>query len=59
MTQERDFIIDQIKGFGMILVILGHMSVGQELHQWIYSFHMPLFAFVSAVFLKNNYKSEG
>lgn len=59
MTQERDFIIDQIKGFGMILVILGHMSVGQELHQWIYSFHMPLFAFVSAVFLKNNYKSGG
>lgn len=56
--QSRDFIIDNIKGFGMILVVLGHMPIGEGVHLWIYSFHMPLFAFVSAIFLRKYYKGE-
>ena len=34
------------KGYGIILMIIGHLHVN-ELMVWIYSFHMPLFFFVS------------
>ena len=34
------------KGFGILLVILGHLGVG-PLGAWIYSFHMPMFFFLS------------
>lgn len=38
--------IDMAKGYGIILMLLGHLHVN-ELMVWIYSFHMPLFFFVS------------
>lgn len=47
--KERDFFIDVLKGWGIILVIWGHSS--QFLFNEIYSFHMPLFFFLSDVFL--------
>lgn len=34
------------KGYGILLVILGHLGVGW-IGTWIYSFHMPLFFFLS------------
>lgn len=39
--------IDSLKGFGVILVILGHLPTSPELHKYIFSFHMPLFLFIS------------
>lgn len=49
--------IDIAKGYGMIFVILGHMNVG-KVGMWIYTFHMPLFFFLSGyVFsIKSNFK---
>lgn len=47
--KERDFFIDVLKGWGIILVIWGHSS--QFLFNEIYSFHMPLFFFCRDVFL--------
>ena len=48
-----------LKGIGILLVVLGHSfpdGVGSGnyrfLHQWIYSFHMPLFFLVSGFFAK-------
>lgn len=54
----RDFIVDEMKGFGMILVIIGHMSICKDLNLWIYSFHMPLFIFVSALYIKDFSRDE-
>ena len=44
--------IDMMVGLAMILVVMGHFTLGFEpdwygngLHNWIYSFHMQLFLF--------------
>jgi fucose 4-O-acetylase-like acetyltransferase len=56
--------VDAAKGFGIILVVLGHalrglvtsdiMAATPTFHfvdDWIYAFHMPLFFFLSGLFL--------
>ena len=50
--------VDSLKGFAIILVVLGHIS--SPLSSLIYSFHMPLFFVVSGFFLNptNELKSE-
>lgn len=64
VTRERDFLFDNIKGFLIILVVLGHVienyaynnvsSTVSLLYQLIYIFHMPLFVFVSGYFSKKD-----
>ena len=39
--------IDQAKGIGILLVVIGHMNIPQDLSKIIFSFHMPLFFFIS------------
>ncbi len=39
--------IDICKFLGISLVIFGHMKMPNELLQWIYAFHMPLFFVIS------------
>ena len=46
--KQRDIYVDIIKGWGIILVIWGHSSL--FLFDEIYSFHMPLFFFLSGCF---------
>lgn len=48
--------IDMAKGYGIILMLIGHLHVN-ELMVWIYSFHMPLFFFVSGYLfnIKSNF----
>ena len=41
--------IDSLKGFGMICVVLGHLSLGFYVEKYIYSFHMVLFFFISGM----------
>ena len=41
----REKQIDVLKAFGIILVIIGHTA--SPLNGWIYTFHMPLFFFIS------------
>lgn len=53
---QRNATLDIAKGLGIILVVLGHNwfvshDVG-ELFRVIFSFHMPLFFFLSGVFLR-------
>lgn len=51
--------IDMAKGYGIILVILGHLYTGTnrytdyKLGIWIYSFHIPLFFFLSGCVFSN------
>lgn len=56
---DRNVTIDIAKGIGIILVVLGHLSSPQydigwlsHMHAFIYQFHMPLFFFLSGMFLK-------
>ncbi len=62
--QKRIEWVDAAKGFGIILVVLGHelrgltfvgiinnTGVPQQIDRWIYSFHMPLFFFLAGLFV--------
>ena len=46
-TQRIDWI-DQVKGFGIILVVYGHNF--PIIEDYIYSFHMPLFFLLAGIF---------
>ena len=49
-TYSRKTYIDVARGIGIILLILGHIVSGNtHLFNWIYSFHMPLFFFLSGM----------
>jgi len=53
MSSERIVYIDIAKGIGILLVVLAHSDlalVSPYLHQFIYSFHVPLFFFLSGYF---------
>ncbi len=51
MTKKRVESIDIAKGIGILLVILGHLTVdGQMVRFVIFTFHMPLFFMLSGVF---------
>lgn len=44
--------IDMAKGLGILLMILGHMHVGQPIRDFIYSFHMIMFVMISGYLYK-------
>lgn len=50
--------IDRAKFIGIFLVILGHCSIPVYLKVWIYSFHMPLFFFISGSLNKFNFQTS-
>jgi fucose 4-O-acetylase-like acetyltransferase len=56
--QARNATIDIARGIGIILVVLGHnwtvLQERGELFRVIYSFHLPLFFFLSGLFLKDS-----
>lgn len=46
--------VDVAKGLGIFLVVLGHMPMIPEMIRlWIFSFHMPLFYFISGYLFKD------
>ncbi len=50
--------LDYAKGISIVLVVLGHIIYTQSpIKIWLYSFHLPLFFFISGCLLryKNNY----
>ncbi len=62
-SSKRIFWIDALKGFAIISVVIGHALLGVEqantypehhkiiifFREWIYSWHMPLFMFLSGI----------
>lgn len=60
MADNRNTDIDAVKGSLICLVILGHClelnkaycNISQSIYTWIYSFHMPLFIFISGFLSK-------
>lgn len=49
MQKERDNTVDILKGIAILLVVIGHFSPVQQVENFIYSFHMPLFFFLSGI----------
>ena len=52
---KRVDYIDIAKGIGIILVVMGHNDfelISPFVHKLIYSFHMPMFFFMSGIFFK-------
>jgi fucose 4-O-acetylase-like acetyltransferase len=55
VTVSRVGYVDIAKGIGIILVVMGHNDfalISPFAHKFIYSFHMPMFFFMSGMFLK-------
>ncbi|MDD2458669.1 MAG: acyltransferase family protein [Eubacteriales bacterium] len=57
---ERDTYFDNLKFLLIVLVVTGHIieklvddRIIRAIYQWIYTFHMPAFAFVSGYFSKH------
>lgn len=49
------FHCDVMRAIGIVLVALGHtLGLNDQVQLWIYSFHMPLFFFLSGYVLKEN-----
>jgi fucose 4-O-acetylase-like acetyltransferase len=54
-TSKRIGWVDAAKGIGILLVVLGHNQINSyvhNIHDLIYSFHMPLFFILAGMFLK-------
>lgn len=49
---DRSLSIDIAKGIGISLMVIGHSSAPAAIHNFIYTFHMPLF-FIIAGYLMN------
>ena len=52
---QRVGYLDIAKGIGIILVVMGHNDfalISPFAHKFIYSFHMPMFFFMSGMFFK-------
>lgn len=51
---DRIEFIDIAKGIGIFLVVFGHLNTGVQFSRvLIYSFHMPLFFFLSGIFISH------
>lgn len=52
ISKKRIVWIDIAKALGIFLVIMGHTGFPILIRCWIYSFHMPLFFFISGLWFK-------
>ena len=59
---KRLILIDVMQGIAMFLVVLGHHRFSfmpkwyEHMFNWIYTFHMPLFIFISGFLMRYSYK---
>lgn len=51
-TKRRIEYIDIAKALGVFLVLAGHTGLPLPFRSWIYSFHMPLFFFISGIWFR-------
>lgn len=58
-SYKRINFIDTAKGIGILLVVFGHVNYNRDVLTFIYSFHMPLFFFISGMLFNSKSKSLG
>lgn len=46
-NNNRIKYVDIFRGIGIILMVLGHIGLGDVFHHYIHAFHMPMFFFIS------------
>ena len=46
-TKSRIEYLDILRGFGIIFIVVGHITYDQTVLKWLYSFHVPLFFFAA------------
>ena len=60
---QRNHLISFLQVFGILLVVIGHSCQGAPSDPlwftWIYSFHMPLFMFISGFLLRYGNEKKG
>ncbi|WP_337635403.1 acyltransferase family protein [Prevotella sp.] len=52
LSDNRIYWLDYAKVIGVFLMIYGHGSLCGDLCNYVYSFHMPMFFFISGIFYK-------
>ena len=53
LIENRHDEVNALRAIGIVLVVLGHtLGISEGLNKYIYSFHMPLFFFLSGLVLK-------
>ena len=50
MNKSRLEYFDIYRGFGILLMVMGHVGFGIHFYHYIHGFHMPLFFLVSGYF---------
>ena len=61
LTKERSFYLDNVKSVLIFFVVIGHFAevavshsdIFKSLFLWLYTFHMPLFIFITGYLSKN------
>ena len=56
--ENRVVYIDVLRGIGILLMIMGHVSFGNFFSKWIHIFHMPMFFIISGFFYKKQHFGE-
>lgn len=52
MEQRRLTWVDTAKGWGILAIVVSHVFTGHPVSRWLYSFHVPLFFFLSGYLFK-------
>lgn len=52
MDKSRIEYLDILRGFGIIFIVIGHISYDKNVLNWLYSFHVPLFFFAAGAVYK-------
>lgn len=52
LSKQRLDYIDVFRSFGIIAMVMGHISFGGKFDYFIHAFHMPMFFFISGFFYK-------
>lgn len=54
LNNRRFDYVDFFRGFGIIIMLMGHVGFGELFSHMIHSFHMPMFFFISGFLFKGN-----
>lgn len=58
-NKNRIDYFDILRGIGITLMVMGHVSFGEGFSKYIHAFHMPLFFFIAGYFYRSDkYESE-